>query len=90
MPEKTQLIIYTLEFCPNCDTLKEYLTRQGVTYSERDLSTAESLTELRINGVFVQEAPVLQKDTTFLTSKDLFKAGQLREDRLADLIPDVS
>ncbi|MCC7566016.1 MAG: glutaredoxin family protein [Methanomicrobiaceae archaeon] len=89
MPEEPQLIVYTLENCPNCDILKEYLTSQGLAYRERDLSSAAALTELRINGVFVQEAPVLQKDLTFLVSKDLFDAGGIREDRLAELIADV-
>ena len=52
MPENTQLIVYTLEFCPNCELLKGFLKKNGHTYAERDLSTAESLTELRVNGVF--------------------------------------
>jgi hypothetical protein len=50
------------------------------------MASAEALTELRINGVFVQEAPVLQKDDTFYTSGDLFAGGALREDLVADLI----
>ncbi|WP_342769654.1 hypothetical protein [Methanospirillum lacunae] len=36
------------------------------------MSSAASLTELRVNGVFVQEAPVLQMGKKFLTSKELF------------------
>ena len=65
VPKKSQLILYTLEFCPNCDMLKGFLKKGGYTFIERDLSTAESLTELRLNGVFVNEAPVLQKNTDF-------------------------
>jgi len=62
------------------------LKKFGYTYAERDLSSAESLTELRINGVFVNEAPVLQKDEDFLTSADLFPKGKLDEDRIRKLI----
>ena len=86
MPEKMQLIVYTLEHCPNCEILKGFLKKGGYTFTERDLSTAESLTELRINGVFVNEAPVLQNDDTFFTSTDLFPKGKMTEEHLAHLI----
>ncbi len=77
MPKNPQLIVYTLEFCPNCDLLKGFLKTGGYAFTERDLSTAESLTELRLNGVFVSEAPVLQKNEDFFTSGDLFPTGKL-------------
>ncbi len=80
------VMVYTLEFCPNCDTLKQFLKEQDVPYREHDLSTAESLTELRINGVFVNEAPVLRRGSRFLTSQDLFEAGNLQEDRVRALL----
>ena len=86
MPEKSQLIVYTLEYCPNCDNLKGFLTKSGFEYFERDLSNAESLTELRMNGIFVNEAPVLQKDSYFYTSADLFPSGKLDGDYLSKLI----
>ncbi|MGI5937238.1 MULTISPECIES: hypothetical protein [Methanoculleus] len=50
------------------------------------MASIEALTELRMNGVFVQEAPVLQKGDTFYTSSDLFSEGALREDFVANLI----
>jgi len=86
VPKKSQLILYTLEYCPNCDMLKGFLTKGGYTFLERDLSTAESLTELRVNGVFVNEAPVLQKNTDFYTSADIFPAGKLDGEHLEMLI----
>jgi glutaredoxin len=86
VPEKFQLTVYTLEYCPNCDNLKGFLTKSGYKYFERDLSDAESLTELRMNGIFVNEAPVLQKDSEFYTSADLFPAGKLDGDYLSKLI----
>lgn len=86
MPESLQLIVYTLEHCPNCELLKGFLKTNGLKYSERDLSSAESLTELRINGVFVNEAPVLQKHDDFFTSADLFPAGKLDHEHLFRLI----
>lgn len=89
MPEKSQLILYTLEYCPNCDILKGFLKKGGYTFTEHDLSTAESLTELRMNGVFVKEAPVLQKDADFYTSADIFPAGKLDGEHLVTLISGV-
>ena len=86
MPKGPQLIVYTLEHCPNCELLKGFLKKSGLKYSERDLSSAESLTELRVNGVFVNEAPVLQKKDDFFTSADLFPSGKMDEGHLAKLI----
>jgi glutaredoxin len=89
MSKNPQLIVYTLEHCPNCDLLKNYLKKDGHPFIERDLSTAESLTELRVNGIFVNEAPVLQKDTDFFTSADLFPAGKLDTGHITQLISGV-
>jgi glutaredoxin len=86
VPEGPQLIVYTLEHCPNCELLKSFLKTGGHPYTERDLSTAESLTELRVNGVFVNEAPVLQKSDDFFTSADLFPAGKLDGEHISRLI----
>jgi glutaredoxin len=86
VPKIPQLIVYTLEHCPNCDLLKGFLKKNGRAFSERDLSTAESLTELRLNGVFVNEAPVLRMNDDFYTSEDLFPAGKLDGAHVTQLI----
>lgn len=80
MDEGIGCTVYTLEFCPHCEVLKSYLDGAGILYHTRDLSTAEALTELRMNGVFVQEAPVLQIGKTFFTSFDLFAGDTLCEE----------
>jgi glutaredoxin len=69
------VIVYRLEFCPNCELLKAYLDGRGAAYAVEDMSSAESLTELRVNGVFASEAPVLRKGDVFLTSVELFRGG---------------
>jgi len=86
MPEIPQLIVYTLEYCPNCEILKGFLKTGGYAFTERDLSTAESLTELRMNGVFVNEAPVLQKNDDFFTTEVLFPSGKLDGANITKLI----
>jgi hypothetical protein len=67
--------------------LKEYLKNKGIPFSERDMSSAESLTDLRVNGVFVMEAPVLRGGDTFLTSDDLFSPDRGKvQDEVLDRI----
>ena len=72
MKDGAGFIVYTLDFCPRCEILKEFLASRNLEFSIEDMSTAASLTELRVNGVFVSEAPVLQKGKKFLTTKELF------------------
>lgn len=86
MPDRSQLIVYTLEHCPNCEILKDFLKKGGYNYLEHDLSTAESLTELRMNGIFVNEAPVLQRNLDFYTSADIFPSGRLDAEHLSGLL----
>jgi hypothetical protein len=86
VPKSPQLIVYTLEHCPNCELLKGFLKKGGHTFVEHDLSTAESLTELRLNGVFVSEAPVFQRDSDFYTSADLFPSGKLDDAHLTKIV----
>lgn len=72
MTDGAGFIVYTLDFCPRCEILKEFLASRNLEFSIEDMSTAASLTELRVNGVFVSEAPVLRKGKKFLTTKELF------------------
>lgn len=86
MKDGAGFIVYTLEFCPRCEILKDYLTSHNIQFSIADMSSAASLTELRVNGIFVQEAPVLQKDHKFLTTKELFKGSDtVNESAIASL-----
>ena len=81
-----KLTIYTLVDCPNCEILKEFLKKKGIAFSEEDMSTAAALTELRVNGVFVNEAPVLRNGTRFLTHNDLFLKGHVKEENVSRLV----
>jgi glutaredoxin len=81
------VIIYTLEECPHCELLKEYLQENNIPYQEEDMGSAGPLTELRLHGVFVREAPVLRIGERFLTSADLFARGDVRKDVLSSFLP---
>ena len=85
MAEGAGFIVYTLEFCPKCDILKDFMSAHQIQFSVADMSSAASLTELRMNGVFVQEAPVLQNGKTFLTSKELFSGDAVNEETILRL-----
>jgi len=85
MGEKSVLTVYSLENCPNCELLKSFLKRKGIKFRDEDMSSAASLTELRVNGCFAMEAPVLRQGETFLTSLDLFSAGKVKEDSVERL-----
>ncbi len=68
------IIVYTLENCLHCEEIKSKLTACGYEYEERDMSTAENLTELKILGCFAREAPVIQVD------EKCFEYCQCKED----------
>ena len=59
------ITIYCLENCPRCDEIKAKLTDAGYEYREEDMSTAANITELRVNGCFAMEAPVLRVGDNF-------------------------
>ena len=75
MSDVHNIIVYSLEVCPNCEILKQYLKDNTIPYTERSLDDPEALTDLRMNGIFVMEAPVLQIEETYLTSKEIFENG---------------
>lgn len=80
------VIIYTTETCPKCVQLKKVLKSNDVAFTEADMSTPESLTELRVNGVFTVTAPVLQIDDDFLTYDELFNSEGVNLDSLKDIL----
>jgi glutaredoxin len=80
------IIVYSLENCPNCEILKGYLKGRGTRFEVRDMQTAQALTELRIAGVFVREAPVLRVGTRYLTTRELFSSGEVNEATVGPLL----
>lgn len=81
-------IIYTLDCCPHCEQLKEALDEMGIDYEERNMQTAEAITEMRVNGCFAIEAPVLQYGESFGDSSVIFKRGTVDMQYVRGLIND--
>jgi glutaredoxin-like protein NrdH len=50
--------IYTLPSCPQCETTKRFLTRQGIEYKEVNLSEDAEATEM-IKQLGYVSAPVI-------------------------------
>jgi glutaredoxin len=84
--EEMVIKVYTTKICPNCKIVKEFLTAEGNTFEEVDITTAEALTELRMQGVFTMITPVVQIGSTFLTNDDLFEDESLRKARVKEVL----
>jgi glutaredoxin len=72
-------IVYSTKACSKCEQLKKTLNGWGVEFETMDMATPESLTELRVNGVFTLAAPVLQVDNRFFTVDDLFDGENIKD-----------
>ena len=87
----TELIVYSKEKNLQCEELKDALKEVGVHYQEVDIRNPEAITELRKNGCFALEPPVLQvvhtsRSQRLLTNDDLFWDGQLIREAVMDVM----
>jgi glutaredoxin len=81
-----EIKVYTTKICPNCKIVKSFLAEAGAEYKEVDITTAEALTELRMNGIFTLIAPVVQIGSEFLIYNDLFHGDTLQKEKITQLI----
>ena len=82
----TKNIIYTTKTCPKCEILKRFLSSKNILYKTEDMSQPEVITELRLNGIFTLNAPVMQIEDTFLTSDELFNGNKINIESLKDIL----
>ena len=75
--EKNVVRLYTTKDCTRCPQIRVWLTANNIEYDEVDMATPKWMAELRINGVFVMSAPVLQVDNEFYTPDQMFRKEQL-------------
>lgn len=54
------LNIYTREFCPNCDKVKDYLKNKGIEYKELDVDYFKNKAKLVVRGFL--ELPVIENN----------------------------
>ena len=82
----SKIIIYTTDVCPKCKILKSYFQSKNVAYEEMNMATPAALTELAMNNIFTNVAPVLQIDDRFLTHAEIFSGNAVDEERILPLI----
>jgi Glutaredoxin-like domain (DUF836) len=87
----TELIIYSKEKNPQCEELKDALNEGGIPYHEIDILNPEAIMELRKNGCFSLEPPVLQvvqdkRSQWFFKNDDLFWDGRLIREAMRDVM----
>ena len=78
--------VYSTKVCPKCKRLKTFLTSNGIAFESLDMQEAENLTELRVNQVFTNNAPVLQVEGRFFTVEEIFKGTELLESKVLEVI----
>lgn len=87
----TELIVYSTDKHIQCEELKDALNEAGARYHEVDIRNPEAIRELRNNGCFALEPPVLQvvhasRSRTFFKNDDLFWDGRLIREAVMDVM----
>ena len=75
----TEIIVFRLETCPNCDRLEELLREAGIDFREVDLQDLRhpEVINMRMAGIFPQEAPVIRVNSCYAQSKTIFDGNEL-------------
>jgi len=71
------VVVYTLEFCPKCEQVKETFAREGVKFLTKDLEDPRVMADLLFEDIVVREAPVVQIDGNFFTSEKIIDIQKL-------------
>lgn len=81
-----EIIVYTLDCCPNCERLKDYLSDHAIPFKVADLGDPDTQVDLMYETREpIREAPVLQTSAGLFLSRDIFENGEVR----SGLIPGV-
>jgi glutaredoxin len=75
----SEIIVFRLETCPNCDRLEELLRENGIEFREVDLQDTRhpDMITMRMHGIFPQEAPVIRVNSCYAQSKTIFDGNEL-------------
>lgn len=65
------MIVYTREFCPNCDEIKCYLKKNKINFEERDVDFFKNKAKLVVRGL--KELPVLNCGSKWIEFNDDMK-----------------
>ncbi|MEK6982406.1 MAG: glutaredoxin domain-containing protein [Candidatus Micrarchaeota archaeon] len=59
MAKENKVIVYSTEWCPWCHRVKEWLTKQGVRYEDRDVEKEPKFAEEMTNKTKQSGIPVV-------------------------------
>ena len=65
------MVIYTREFCPNCDDIKNYLKENNISFEEKDVDYFKNKAKLVVRGL--KELPVLNYQNNWFEFNDNMK-----------------
>lgn len=65
--------LYTLPECERCEEIKKILEESGVIPVIRSMNDPEAVTELRFNGCFEIEAPVIRILDVYFNYEEFMK-----------------
>ena len=79
MIECSQITVYTLPVCPNCEVLKRTLFENNIPFKTKDLEDEDVALELLMNSVTLVEAPIVEIDNVYMNMKDALRKIGIRE-----------
>ena len=77
-----QAILYSVPDCPRCHQVAVWLLAHGIVFQNRNLANSNVLTDLRLDGEFSLQAPILKIGGIYHPSGWLFDGDRLREEKL--------
>ncbi len=83
---ESKVIVYSATMCGHCLKLKDFLDSNNIAFEEKNIGTAEYLTELRVNGCFSMQAPILRIRERFITDKELFEGEEIRGEVVEEMM----
>jgi hypothetical protein len=78
-----------MPFCPNCDTLKSFLTGMSAPFQERNLEDDDVNVDLIYDGVVPTEAPLMRVRNTYFEPNNLFHGGRLNTEFVQSTVTGV-
>jgi glutaredoxin len=87
-----KITVYSLPCCPRCDELKSFLGGAEMAFTEANMEEPAAITDLRVEGCFAVEAPVLQivdgDKIFFYESNTIFPKGKLDGNLVIEAVGD--
>lgn len=81
------ITVYKTQSCPRCRLLMQWLDDHSIPFQTKSLESPEVITDLRLEGCFQMEAPILQIGETYYSAGWLFAGAMLETGKIAEALP---